>query len=133
MPPVAMPLLHVIQQEVRQRAEAITSSNPNWPCHKGCHDCCRSTRLRPARPSSRMVLDRSGVGRPPVIPRHWRGTASAQGSQAVTPFSVPNVRIAYASKWIPEGCGVYRNNRQGRIDGAPLDQAFAPPASRRLR
>ena len=33
--------LHVIQQEVRVRAEAIASTHGNWPCRKGCDDCCR--------------------------------------------------------------------------------------------
>jgi uncharacterized protein len=37
----SMSPLHVIQEDVRSRAEEITSSQQNWPCRKGCDDCCR--------------------------------------------------------------------------------------------
>jgi Fe-S-cluster containining protein len=33
--------LHVIQEEVHRRVEKITSAHEDWPCRKGCDDCCR--------------------------------------------------------------------------------------------
>lgn len=33
--------LHQIQQAVHQRTEEILSTRANWPCRKGCDDCCR--------------------------------------------------------------------------------------------
>ena len=36
-----MSRLHQIQKDVRLRAEAITSTHTDWPCRKGCDECCR--------------------------------------------------------------------------------------------
>lgn len=33
--------LYQIQEAVRLRAEEIASNQANWPCRKGCDDCCR--------------------------------------------------------------------------------------------
>lgn len=33
--------LHVLQEQIRSRVEEITSEHANWPCRKGCDDCCR--------------------------------------------------------------------------------------------
>jgi Fe-S-cluster containining protein len=34
--------LYQIQEEVRRRADETVSRHPDWPCRKGCDDCCRS-------------------------------------------------------------------------------------------
>jgi uncharacterized protein len=39
--------LYEIQREVRLRAEDIASTHGNWPCRKGCDDCCRSLAAVP--------------------------------------------------------------------------------------
>jgi Fe-S-cluster containining protein len=39
--------LHVIREEVRLRAEEITSAHGGWPCRKGCDDCCRRLASAP--------------------------------------------------------------------------------------
>jgi len=36
-----MTRLYQIQEAVRQRAQEIASAHGNWPCRKGCDDCCR--------------------------------------------------------------------------------------------
>jgi uncharacterized protein len=33
--------LHQIQEQVRQRTEEIASAPGDWPCRKGCDECCR--------------------------------------------------------------------------------------------
>lgn len=33
--------LQLIQEEVRVRTEGTTASRPDWPCRKGCDECCR--------------------------------------------------------------------------------------------
>ena len=33
--------LHQIQTRVRERTEQITRAHGNWPCKKGCDECCR--------------------------------------------------------------------------------------------
>ncbi|WP_321475214.1 YkgJ family cysteine cluster protein [uncultured Paludibaculum sp.] len=36
-----MSRLHLIQEEVRMRVNEITSAHRDWPCRKGCDECCR--------------------------------------------------------------------------------------------
>lgn len=36
-----MTRLHQIQQAVQARVEQTISAHANWPCRKGCDDCCR--------------------------------------------------------------------------------------------
>ncbi len=42
-----MTLLYQIQEDVRSRAQAITSTCETWPCRKGCDDCCRRLASAP--------------------------------------------------------------------------------------
>lgn len=39
--------LHQIQDAVQRRAEEITSTHSDWPCRKGCDDCCRRLASAP--------------------------------------------------------------------------------------
>ena len=48
--------LHQIREMVRLRAEEITSGTPDWPCRKGCDECCR--RLASAPRVTRQEWDR---------------------------------------------------------------------------
>jgi Fe-S-cluster containining protein len=36
-----------IQETVRLRAEGTVLANPEWPCRKGCDDCCRRLAAPP--------------------------------------------------------------------------------------
>jgi uncharacterized protein len=36
-----------IQEEVRLRVDTIASAHGNWPCRKGCDDCCRTLASLP--------------------------------------------------------------------------------------
>ncbi len=42
-----MTRLHQIQGAVRLRTEEITAANRNWPCRKGCDDCCQRLASTP--------------------------------------------------------------------------------------
>ena len=42
-----MTRLHQIQSEVATRVEQIATAHGNWPCHKGCDDCCRHLASEP--------------------------------------------------------------------------------------
>jgi Fe-S-cluster containining protein len=37
-----MSLLHQIQDAVHHRVQEIAGAHSDWPCRKGCDDCCRS-------------------------------------------------------------------------------------------
>jgi Fe-S-cluster containining protein len=39
--------LHQIDDVVRDRAREIVSAHPDWPCRKGCDDCCRGLTSTP--------------------------------------------------------------------------------------
>jgi Fe-S-cluster containining protein len=39
--------LFQIQEAVRLRTEAISSTQTDWPCRKGCDDCCRHLASTP--------------------------------------------------------------------------------------
>jgi Fe-S-cluster containining protein len=41
-------MLYQIQESVRLRTEAIAAAHPDWPCRKGCDDCCRHLASMPA-------------------------------------------------------------------------------------
>lgn len=36
-----------IQMDVHRRVAEIETANPQWPCRKGCDDCCRSLASQP--------------------------------------------------------------------------------------
>jgi Fe-S-cluster containining protein len=36
-----MTRLYQIQEQVRTRTEEVAAAQGNWPCRKGCDDCCR--------------------------------------------------------------------------------------------
>jgi len=36
-----------IQDAVRRRTDEITAAHPEWPCRKGCDDCCRNLAAAP--------------------------------------------------------------------------------------
>jgi uncharacterized protein len=36
-----------IQAAVQARTDEITAAHPEWPCRKGCDDCCRSLAAAP--------------------------------------------------------------------------------------
>lgn len=39
--------LYQIHAAIEQRTEAIREAHPDWPCRKGCDDCCRSLASEP--------------------------------------------------------------------------------------
>jgi Fe-S-cluster containining protein len=78
-----------IQDEVRLRAEAIASTHGNWPCRKGCDDCCRRLASVPrvtreewrliaaaidalpaetAEHAKQRIRDSAGTSRPVICP-----------------------------------------------------------------
>ena len=40
-------MLHRIQRDVEARAREIAAARGDWPCRKGCADCCRSLAAEP--------------------------------------------------------------------------------------
>ena len=65
--------LYQIQDDVRLRTEAMAAAHGNWPCRKGCDDCCRHLAAMPR-----------------VTPQEWRLIADAIG--ALPPDTAEAVR-----------------------------------------
>jgi Fe-S-cluster containining protein len=84
-----MTRLSQIQDEVRLRAEEIASTYGNWPCRKGCDDCCRRLASVPrvtreewlaiataidalptetAKHAKQRIRDSAGLSRPVICP-----------------------------------------------------------------
>lgn len=42
-----MAALYEIQEQIRVRTEAIAAAHGDWPCRKGCDDCCRHLASAP--------------------------------------------------------------------------------------
>jgi Fe-S-cluster containining protein len=57
-----------IQDEVRLRAGEIASAHGNWPCRKGCAECCRQLASEPRVSRDEwLLLDRALKGLPADI------------------------------------------------------------------
>lgn len=74
-----MTRLYHIQEQVRARTEEIAASHGNWPCHKGCDDCCRRLASVPRVTRDEWLLIDSALN--PVLRERIR--ASAQNSRPV--------------------------------------------------
>lgn len=77
-----MPLFQ-IQTAIEQRTESIrASSNPEWPCRKGCDDCCRSLASEPllSEPEWRLL-------EPALTPSQRQRIAA--GANAPRPVTCP--------------------------------------------
>lgn len=57
--------LYQIQGDVRLRTEAIATTHGNWPCRKGCDDCCRQLAAAPRVTQQEWRLIAHAIGRLP--------------------------------------------------------------------
>jgi len=74
--------LHEIQETVQRRVDKITSAHADWPCRKGCDDCCRQMASPPrvSREEWRLIdtaLDRLPAEVAEAALRRIRESASA--------------------------------------------------------
>lgn len=54
--------LYQIQDDVRLRTEAMAAAHGNWPCRKGCDDCCRHLAAAPRVTAEEWVLIANAIG-----------------------------------------------------------------------
>jgi Fe-S-cluster containining protein len=81
-----MHLLHQIHDAVHARAQEIAAARPDWPCRKGCDDCCRSLASVPlvSRPEwQRMSAALDALPAPAAESARHRIAASASASRPV--------------------------------------------------
>ena len=65
--------LYQIEEEVRRRTEAIAASHANWPCRRGCDDCCRNLAAPPRVSRQEWLRMEAAIGAlPPEIARSVR-------------------------------------------------------------
>ncbi len=58
-----MTRLYQIQEQVRTRTQEIAAAHGNWPCHKGCDDCCRHLASVPRVTHDEWLLIESALNR----------------------------------------------------------------------
>lgn len=56
-----MTRLYQIQDQVRTRTETIAAAHGNWPCRKGCDDCCRHLASVPRVTRNEWLLIESAL------------------------------------------------------------------------
>ncbi|HVV47965.1 MAG TPA: YkgJ family cysteine cluster protein [Bryobacteraceae bacterium] len=56
-----MSRLYQIQERVRARTEEIAAAHGNWPCRKGCDDCCRRLASVPRVTRDEWLLMESAI------------------------------------------------------------------------
>lgn len=54
--------LYQIQDDVRLRTGAIAAAHGNWPCRKGCDDCCRHLAAAPRVTQEEWSLIAHAIG-----------------------------------------------------------------------
>lgn len=74
--------LHQIQRNVASRSHAIISAQPDWPCRKGCDECCRRLASAPRVSEEEWRLIAAAVEALPceiadLVRRRIRESASA--------------------------------------------------------
>ena len=73
-----------LRNAAEARAKAITAQHPDWPCRKGCDQCCRSLAQPPALSEVEWQEVKTGLALLPAETRAEvnRRMASASGSAA---------------------------------------------------
>ena len=54
--------LYQIQEQVRARTEEIAAAHGDWPCRKGCDDCCRHLASVPRVTRDEWLLMEGAIG-----------------------------------------------------------------------
>lgn len=54
-------MLFQIQTQIDLRVESLRDSYPDWPCQKGCDDCCRALAAEPLLSEAEWDLLRSAL------------------------------------------------------------------------
>jgi Fe-S-cluster containining protein len=106
-----MTRLYQIEEAVHVRVQAIVKSNPDWPCRKGCDDCCRSLASLPrVTPPEWERIAAAVEALPPDTAALVRGRIR-DASQGSRPFTCPMLDTGSGSCLIyearPIACRAY--------------------------
>jgi uncharacterized protein len=86
----ALPILQELRDATRDRAEAIATRYPDWPCRKGCDRCCRSLAQLPDLTGAEWQEVEAGLA---LLPAATRAEADARLSEArnfgAAPYTCP--------------------------------------------
>ena len=115
--------LRILYEEIDERAAAVAGHRPDWPCRKGCDQCCRSLAEAPAlsRTEWREVergLDLLEEGPRRQIEDRLGQVARIQGGPVLCPFLDLDLGACYIYAHRPAACrtyGFYRDRDGGRF------------------
>src|SRR3569833_371634 len=103
--------LRVIQDQVHSRAEAITSTRKDWPCRKGCDDCCRHLASLPVISRAEWdAIDAALHALPPETTasvRHRIRTSKLQSRPVVCPLLDTRAGACLVYQARPVACRPY--------------------------
>lgn len=105
-------MLNQLHAEIAQRVTAITQEHPDWPCRKGCGNCCRQlARIPQLTQAEWMLLQRGLMALPEAeLAAVARGVAS-QAVAVPAPVTCPLLDLerdacrVYAQR--PVACRTY--------------------------
>lgn len=61
-----MKRLPVLHEEIDARVAAVVAARPDWPCRRGCDDCCRSLAEPPRITEAEWTLLREAIAALPA-------------------------------------------------------------------
>ena len=103
--------LYQIQEAVRLRVEQIVASQPNWPCRKGCDDCCRSLASMPQVTRNEWELIAAALD---ALPAETAGMVRGRirdSASGVAPFVCPLLDVEFGTCLVyearPVACRAY--------------------------
>jgi Fe-S-cluster containining protein len=104
--------LQVIYADIDQRLRAMTAACPNWPCRKGCDNCCRQLARPPEMTAAEWHVVQQGLAQLPPETQHEVGRriqalAYWQGAPVTCPFldATHGACLIYTHR--PAACRMY--------------------------
>ena len=102
--------LRILQAEIDIRCRALTAQHPDWPCRRGCDDCCRRLAALPSLSQPEWELLRQGVSALPETAQgeiRQRLASLPGGPPFVCPFldDVSGACLVYEHR--PLACRMY--------------------------
>ena len=104
-----MTRLYQIQETVRLRAAEIADAHADWPCRKGCDDCCRHLASPPrvTREEWELIAPALDALAPPVSDNARRRIRDSHSRPSICPLLDPDSGSCLIYEARPVACRAY--------------------------
>jgi uncharacterized protein len=96
-----------IQAAVQARVDEITAAHPEWPCRKGCDDCCRSLAAPPRVSAAEWEAIRAAIDALPARVAEAVRERIRAGESKVCPLLDTESRACLVYEARPIACRTY--------------------------